>query len=160
MTQQGPELKTAYTFKDFLSWALLALVPVLTAIHAISRASLIWTAVYIVVLAGCLLVVHRFFCTHCPHYKNTGRTTKCIFLWNFPAVFEPKTGAAGFMEKSATALAGIVAVAFPVYWLLALPILLAVYLLAWAVLFIFLNRYECIRCIYRECPMNRADDKP
>lgn len=156
MTHQDPELKTAYTFKDFLAWVLPALIPVLTAIHIISGSSLIWTAVYILVLVVCLLVIHRFFCTHCPHYKNTGKTTKCIFLWNFPAFFKPKTREAGFMEKTAASLAGVVALAFPVYWLLAAPLLLAVYVLSWAVLFIFLNKYECVRCVYRDCPMNRT----
>lgn len=156
MARQDSNRRTAYTFTDFLAWTLLALVPVLTAIYCISRESAFWTAAYIVILAGCFLVVHRLFCTRCPHYKNAGRATKCIFLWNLPAFFEPRPGPLRLSEKAGVSLAMIIAVAFPVYWILAHPVLLVVYAVSWIVLVAFLNKYECPRCIFEECPMNRA----
>lgn len=161
MTQQSTGPKTFYTFTDYISWTLLTLIPILTAIYGISRTSLIWTAVYLIVMAICFaVIIYRFFCTHCPHYKNTGQSTKCIFLWKVPAYFTPRPGPLGFFDKLMVAAGFIIALLFPVYWLLAHPLLLIIYALSWAVIVIFLNKYECIRCINSDCPMNRAHEKP
>lgn len=157
--QQDPNLRTSYSFTDFAAWTLLVLIPVLTAIYSISRASVFWTVIYIIVLAGGLAAVYRFFCTHCPHYKNSGNTTKCIFMWKMPAFFAPRTGPQGFLEKSATGIAVLIVFAFPIFWLLAHLLLLLVYVISWAVLIIFLYKYECVRCIYKDCPMNRTHNK-
>ena len=157
MTQHDPKLKNAFTFSDFLAWTLLALIPILTAVYAISRVSLTWTAVYLIVLGVCFAgIIYRFFCTHCPHYKNAGRTTKCIFLWGVPGYFEPRPGPLGFFDKFMVFAGFAVAVGFPLYWLAAKPLLLVVYAISWAVLAAFLNKYECIRCINDNCPMNRT----
>ncbi|MFW6052795.1 MAG: hypothetical protein ACOC8I_02680 [Desulfosalsimonas sp.] len=161
MTQQDADLKKTYTFADYISWTLLTLIPVLTAIYGISRASLLWTLIYLIVMAICFAgIIYRFFCTHCPHYKNTGQSTKCIFLWKVPAYFAPRPGPLNFFDKFMVSAGFIIAVAFPVYWLLASPLLLIIYALSWAVLFIFLYRYECIRCIHKDCPMNRVTESP
>ncbi|MFO7838913.1 MAG: hypothetical protein R6X08_05395 [Desulfosalsimonadaceae bacterium] len=157
MNSQQPKLKTAYSFTEFLSWTLFIAIPVLTAIYAISRVSALWTALYIIVCALCFLgVEYRFFCTHCPHYNNTNGKTRCMFLWHIPAYFKPRPGPLSFSDKLAAAAGFVVVIAFPVYWLLAHPLLLLVYLLAWALIGIFLRRYECIRCIHKDCPMNAA----
>lgn len=161
MTQQDSNLKDAFAFSDFLAWTLLALIPMLTAVYGISRASIIWTIIYLIVMAACFAgLVYRFFCTHCPHYKNSGRTTKCIFLWGVPAYFEPRPGPLGFFDKLMVFLGLLIAVAFPVYWLLASPLLLLIYAISWIVLTVFLYKYECIRCIHKDCPMNRVPQQP
>lgn len=160
MTCSDQGLKTSYTFADYLSWTLLTLIPVLTAVYGIYRASIAWTLIYLIVLIFCFaVIIYRFFCTHCPHYKNSGRSTKCIFLWGVPAYFTPRPGPLNFFDKLMVFLGFIIALAFPVYWLLADPLLLLIYAISWAVLSIFLYRYECIRCIHRDCPMNRAVEK-
>ncbi len=160
MMQQNPELKTSYTFTDYLAWTLLTLIPVLTAIYGISRVSIAWTGVYLIVMAVCFAgIIYRFFCTHCPHYKNSDKTTKCILLWGVPAYFTPRPGPLSFFDKSMVFLGFFVAIVFPVYWLLSSPLLLLIYAISWAVVMIFLNRYECVRCIHRDCPMNRTLQK-
>ncbi|MFO7861127.1 MAG: hypothetical protein R6U41_07885 [Desulfosalsimonas sp.] len=93
MTRQASNLKQTFTFTDFLAWTALALIPVLTAIHCISRDSMIWTGIYTLVAAACLVAVHRFFCTHCPPYSNAGKTTRCMFIQGLPAFFKPRPGA-------------------------------------------------------------------
>lgn len=161
MAQQDTGVKTSYKFSDYLAWTLLALIPVLTAIYGISRTSVAWTAVYIVIMAACFAgIVYRFFCTHCPHYANEGKTTKCIFLWGVPAYFTARPGPPGIFDKAMVFSAMAVAVLFPVYWLLAEPLLLVIYALSWAVLMTFLYRYECVRCAHRDCPMNRVPEIP
>ncbi|MFP3980194.1 MAG: hypothetical protein ACLFUY_02280 [Desulfobacterales bacterium] len=161
MMAQDSNLKTDFAFSDFLAWTLLTLIPVLTAVYAISRVSITWTVIYLIVLAVCFAgIVYRFFCTHCPHYKNSGRTTKCIFLWGVPAYFEPRPGPLGFFDKFMVFLGFLIAVAFPVYWLLASPLLLLIYAISWIVIAAFLYKYECIRCIHKNCPMNRAPQQP
>lgn len=151
------ELKKSYSFKEFLTWLLFFLIPVLTAIHSVSRSSAAWTFIYILVLVVCFAgIEYRFFCTHCPHYKNTGRSTKCMFLWNFPAFFSPRPGPLGIHERAAAALGFIIAIAFPVFWLLKTPLLLLVYLISWGLLVVFLRKCECSRCINRSCPLNSA----
>jgi hypothetical protein len=157
MKPQGSGLRQAFSFTDFLAWVFLALIPVLTAIYAISRQSMVWTGIYVIVLAAGLAVMHRFFCTHCPHYNNTGKSTRCMFFWGLPAFFTPRPGPLAPMDKAAAGFAMIIAVIFPVYWLLGHLLLLAVYALAWAVMGMFLFKYECIRCIYHDCPLNQAD---
>jgi hypothetical protein len=150
-------LKETYAFGDYLAWTLFAAIPVLTAIHAISRVSIAWSVIYIIVLGVCFAaVLYRFFCTHCPHYANRGGKTYCLFLWGFPAYFKPREGPLLPHEKLLTALAFLVVVAFPIYWLLAAPILLLVYIISWGAIVAFMRKYECIRCIYRHCPMNQA----
>ena len=160
MMARNSNLKTDFTFSDFLAWSLLALVPVLTAVYAISRVSIAWTVIYLIVLAVCFAgIVYRFFCTHCPHYKNSGRTTKCIFLWGVPAYFEPRPGPLGFFDKFMVFLGFLIAVAFPVYWLTASLLLLLIYAISWIAIAGFLYKYECIRCIHRDCPMNRVKEE-
>ncbi|HMA67967.1 MAG TPA: hypothetical protein VKO20_09115 [Desulfosalsimonadaceae bacterium] len=161
MNSQQPKPKTAYSFTEFLSWTLFIAIPVLTAIYAISRTSAIWTAIYIIVCAVCFLgVEYRFFCTHCPHYNNTNGKTRCMFLWHLPAYFKPRPGPLQFSDKLAAFLGFAVPIVFPIYWLLAHPLLLLVYLLGWALMGTFLKRYECIRCINKNCPMNAAPAEP
>ncbi len=45
---------------------------------------------------------------------------------------------------------------FPVYWLVRDPLLLGGYVVSWALFFLTARRYECVRCINFECPMNRV----
>ena len=160
MMAQNSNLKNTFAFTDYLAWTLLTLIPVLTAVYAISGTSITWTVIYLIVMAVCFAgIVYRFFCTHCPHYKNSGRTTKCIFLWGVPAYFEPRPGPLGFFDKFMVFLGFLIAVAFPLYWLLASPLLLLIYAISWIVITTFLYKYECIRCIYKDCPMNRVKEE-
>lgn len=157
MNAQQPPLKTSYSFTDCLTWTLFFAIPVLIAVFATARASVLWMLLYLIVFALCLLGIGcRFFCTHCPHYNNSNGKTRCIFLWHMPAFFKPRPGPLHFYDKILTALGFIIAVAFPVYWLLAYPLLLLAYLIAWALIGVFLKRYECNRCINRNCPLNAA----
>ncbi|MGB9929427.1 MAG: hypothetical protein ACPK85_13665 [Methanosarcina sp.] len=45
---------------------------------------------------------------------------------------------------------------FPVYWLIRDPLLAATYIVSWLIFFLTARRYECVRCIYFECPLNAA----
>jgi len=159
MNPQKQTLKTAHSFTDYLAWTLFAAIPILTAVYAISRVSAAWTAIYILVLAFCFLgIEYRFFCTHCPHYKNNGGKTCCLLLWHVPAYFKPRPGPLEFYDKIFTFLGFVIAIGFPLSWLLAYPLLLLLYIISWALIGIFLVKYECSRCINRNCPMNTVAD--
>jgi hypothetical protein len=157
MKTHGSQPREVFSFTDFLAWVLFALIPVLTAIYAISRQSVVWTIIYIIFLAGGLAVMHRFFCTHCPHYNNTGKSTRCMFFWSLPAFFTPRPGPLKLLDKAASGFAMLIAVIFPLYWLFGHLLLLFVYIISWTALGMFLYKYECIRCIYNECPLNQVD---
>jgi hypothetical protein len=157
MNDHQPTMKNTYSFGDYLVWSLFAAIPVLTALYAISRASLAWTVVYLIVFAVCLGgIEYRFFCTHCPHYGSGGGKTRCLFLWGVPAWFKPREGPLRFYEKILAGLGFAVVILFPVYWLLPHILLLLVYLIAWVLIGVFLKRYECGRCINRNCPLHPA----
>ena len=108
-------------------------------------------------LAG-LLTLCRFFCSHCPHYGRNGKTVKCLFLWGLPKFFQPRRGPLGWRAKGLALLAAVVMVLFPLYWLLDQPGQLLVYAVALTAVGMTLRRYECSRCIYHDCPANRAPD--
>ena len=90
MAENCKELKHRHTFGDFLYWNLMLAIPLLTACVAIAAVSILWLGVYLVVGFGCILVIYRFFCSHCPHYAQGQKTVKCLFLWGIPKFFEPR----------------------------------------------------------------------
>ena len=148
-------LKTRYKFSDYIYWNLFAAIPFIIAFITILNSSLIWAGVYILVfLAQFLIVEYRFFCSHCPHYCQNEYTTKCLFLWGIPKYFKARPYPLTIFDKSMMILGFLIIILFPIYWLITQPLLLVIYLLAWAVLGLTLKRYECNRCIYFHCPAN------
>ena len=56
------------------------------------------------------------------------------------------------------AVATLVVVAVPFYWLAAEPGLLIIYLMSLAVFAITVRRHECGRCVYYNCPSNKVPE--
>lgn len=157
MSQHETELKTRHAFKDFLYWTAHLLVPVLTACVAILKCnSITGLVLYIMVGIAGAAVVYRFFCTHCPHYAREGKLLKCMFFWGFPKFFKPDPGRMSILHKLASFAAAGVVVFFPLYWLSRQPGLFVIYFLSLLVLFATIRRNECPRCVYKDCPLNRA----
>ncbi len=152
-----PAIKKTHSFSDFLYWNMFFAIPLFTAILAIFKHSVLWMSFYIVICVLMLMVICRFFCTHCPHY-NTGNTIKCMFLWGFPKLFEYRPGPYKFRDKLMTFLAAVVLLGFPVYWFLMEPGLFIIYALSLIVFFISVRRYECIQCVNRHCPVNAVPE--
>lgn len=159
MDEQGQQLKTHHKFVDCLYWVSAAMVPFITACIGISNISIIWTIMYIFVFIAVLIVVYRFFCTHCPHYIKSSNTTKCMFIWGVPKFFKPRPGPLKFIEKAVSLIAPIILVCFPFYWLFPQKGLLVIYILSLAVFIAALRRYECGRCIYFHCPVNNVPEE-
>jgi hypothetical protein len=156
MIENCHDLKQRHSFADYLYWSLMAAVPLLTAATAIAAVSALWLGVYLLVLLAGLLMLCRFFCSHCPHYARSGKTVKCLFLWGLPKFFEPRPGPPGWRAKGLSLLTAVVMVLFPLYWLLDQPGPLLIYAAALTAVGMTLRRYECSRCIYRDCPANRV----
>lgn len=151
-----PELRERFSFKDFLFYTSLLAVPIFTAILAIFKHSLIRGIIYLVlagVLSGCIL---RFYCTHCPHYTRDERRLNCMFFWGLPRFFSPRPGPLNFADKLVAFGAPAVLPVSPLNWLILEPGLLILYLLSLAGFGASVYRNECHRCIYHECPMNKA----
>lgn len=156
MEQDCRGLKERYTFSDFLFYTCLLAVPLVTAVAALWRHSPGWAVGFVllaIVVTGLLL---RYFCTRCPHYTRDEPLLRCIFFWGLPKPFPPRHGALDGVDKLVTAGASALLLLFPVYWLLMEPWLLVVYLLSLAGFAAAVHRNECPRCIYTECPANRA----
>ena len=149
--------RTEYRLGDFLFYTCLLAVPVVTAATAILKHSALWTILFLLLSAGVVLLLLKFFCTRCPHYTRQGSTLKCIFFWGFPKLFTPRGGGYDHLDLAVTGLAAAAVVLFPVFWLLKEPGLFLIYLLSWAGLAAAIYRSECERCIHLECPMNRAE---
>jgi len=154
MTSDQSPLKQKYTFLDFFYTIMTGTIPFLVSCLAIAKSSVFMLVVYIVIGLAVIVIIYRFYCTHCPHYTGTDKTVKCIFFWGMPKVFSPIPGPLTGMGKAITFLAAIVLFVFPIYWLLGRLMLLIIYLLSSAVLVVGIRRNECSRCIYFDCPSN------
>lgn len=150
-------LKTEYSTKDRLYWNFLSVLPFLIASIAIIRDSLNWVAVYIgISLFFFLIVEFRFFCTHCFYYIRSKGCVKYMMLSGVPKIFKNRHGPHSPFEKAITVLGALCVFFFPIYWLIKDPLLLGAYIVAWVLFFLTARRYECVRCVNFECPMNRV----
>ena len=158
MIHSRNQLKSHYRISDFLFHIVLLSVPLLTAILAIAKASVLWTIVFIGLGAGITVIILKFYCTRCPHYIREGKYLKCIFFWGLPKFFTKRPGKPDISDKTITYSATIVFLIFPVYWLLMSPGLLFIYILSLIALGAAIYRNECDRCIFFECPANRVPE--
>ncbi|MCC4770577.1 hypothetical protein FXV91_10385 [Methanosarcina sp. DH2] len=150
-------LKTEHSARDRLYWNFFNMIPFLIGSIAIARDSLKWVAVYIgIALFFFLIIEFRFACTHCLYYIRSKGCVKCMMLSGVPKIFKARPGPHSPFEKAMTALGALPMFLFPVYWLIRDPLLLGAYIVAWALFFLTARRYECIRCLNFECPMNRV----
>ena len=154
MNESKAQLKTHHKFSDYLYWNLVAAVPIITACIAILKNSIMWLILYIIVCILLIIVLYRFFCTHCPHYTQSANTTKCMFFWGIPKYFKSRPGPLNLFEKAISIIVPIVLILLPLYWLSLQPDLLVIYLLSLAVLGATIRRNECSRCIYFHCRVN------
>lgn len=159
MNASKDQLKTSHRLYDCLYWNSFLAVPLITACVAIAKSSLVWMIVYIVMsLVIFVVVLFKFFCTHCPHYIHSDNTVNCMFIRWAPKYFQPKQGPYEPQEKAIVALALLVWVVFPFFWLHLHIGLLAIYVISLTVLVATMKRYECGRCIHFECPANSVPE--
>lgn len=150
-------LKTEHSARDRLYWNFLNVIPFLIGSIAIARESFKWVAVYIGIALFFFLVIELgFACTHCSYYIRSKGCVKCMMLSGVPKIFKARPGPHSPFEKTVTILGALSVFLFPVYWLIRDPLLLGAYVVAWALFFLTARRYECVRCINFECPMNRV----
>ncbi|AKB73407.1 hypothetical protein MSLAZ_0146 [Methanosarcina lacustris Z-7289] len=150
-------LKTEHSTRDRLYWNFFNLIPLLIGSIAIARDSLKWVAVYIgIALFFFLVIEFRFACTHCLYYIRSKGCVKCMMLHGVPKIFKAHPGPHSPFEKVMTVFGALAMFLFPVYWLVRDPLLLGGYVVSWALFFLTARRYECVRCINFECPMNRV----
>jgi len=151
-------VKKQHRFTDFLYWNMFVALPIMTACTAIFKESPVWMVVYIIICIFLVAVIYRFYCTHCPHYVQGAKTTKCMFFWGMPKFFDSRPGPLSLFEKTMSFAAPVIIALIPLYWLILQPGLLAVYILSVAVLVATMRRNECSRCIYFHCPVNRVSE--
>ena len=154
MNETKTQLKMHHKFSDYVYWNLLVSVPIITACIAILKNSIVLLILYIIVCICLMIVVYRFFCTHCPHYTQSANKTKCMFFWGMPKYFNPRPGPLNLFEKAISLIAPIIMILLPFYWLILQPGLLVIYFLSLAVFGATIRRNECGRCIYFHCPAN------
>lgn len=158
MIHSRNELKTRYSFSDFLFYICLFSVPFVTAFISILKTSIYWSIAFVGLAIGITVLILRFYCTHCPHYTREEKYLKCIFFWGLPKFFTTRPGTLPAVDKVITFSATALLVLFPIYWLRMTPGLLAVYALSLVGFFAAIYRNECHRCIYIECPANRVPE--
>ncbi len=158
MTLDQPHLKQKHTFLDFLYTIMASAIPFLLGCIAIAKVSVFMVVVYIVLGLAMVVIIYRFYCTHCPHYTGADKTVKCMFFWGLPKFFSPTPGPLTGLEKAITFSAAIALFIFPIYWFMAQPMLLIIYLLSSAVLVMGIRKNECSRCIYFDCPANNVPE--
>ncbi|AKB34461.1 hypothetical protein MSSIH_3771 [Methanosarcina siciliae HI350] len=150
-------LKADHSIRDRLYWNFFNMIPFLIGSIAIARDSLKWVAVYIgIALFFFLVIEFRFACTHCLYYIRSKGCVKCMMLSGVPKIFKARPGPHSSFEKAMTILGALPMFLFPVYWLVRDPLLLGAYGVSWVLFFLTARRYECVRCLNFECPMNRV----
>lgn len=82
-----------------------------------------------------------------------------MMLSGVPKIFKDRPGPLSLFEKIITVLGALPVFLFPVYWLISDHLLLGAYIVAWVLFFLTAHRYECVKCINFECPMNRVPAK-
>ncbi len=156
MNPAEKNLKTAHGFKDAVFYNLLFATCYFTALYAIYRHSVTWLVLYVILSFFVGLAVIKFFCAYCPHYRNSGKTVKCMFFWHMPKMISAREGKPDSKDKLITAAAFAVFFLAPVYWLVMSPGLLVIYILSASALLVGIRNYECRRCIYFGCPANNV----
>ncbi|WP_440946514.1 hypothetical protein ACSAZL_21155 [Methanosarcina sp. T3] len=157
MSSPGIPLKTDHSARDRLYWNFFNMIPFLIGSIAIAKDSLKWVAVYIgIALFFFLVIEFRFACTHCLYYIRSKGCVKCMMLSGVPKIFKARPGPHSPFEKAMTILGALPMFFFPVYWLVKDPLLLGAYAVSWILFFLTARRYECVRCLNFECPMNRV----
>ena len=154
MIDSKDQLKTRHQFGDYLYWTLFFAIHIVAGGVAIWRHSIVWLICYVVVGVSLLLLLYKYYCSHCPHYIQSNKSTKCMFFWGVPKIFEERPGPLSFHEKAISIIAPVVWVLFPLYWLILEPGLLVIYLLSLVVFGLSVRRNECTRCVYVHCPVN------
>jgi len=158
MSEPEVKLKKQHKFHDYLYWNLVASVPIITACMAMFKVSIVLFGFYIALLVFMMIIIYRFFCTHCPHYINSEKTVKCVFYWGIAKYFKARPGPLNLFEKGMSLIAPLILIFFPIYWMRLYPDLLVIYLLSLAVFGITIRRNECVRCIYSDCPANCVNE--
>jgi len=152
-------LKAKHQFLDFLYWSLVVSIPFMTACVAIAETSMIGLILYIIACISLVMVILRFYCIHCPHYHQSGKTLKCMFFWWMPKFFKAESRPLSLLGKGVALITCLIIIMLPVYWLLQRPGLLIIYILSFGVLGATLRRYECKRCVYFQCPSNSVPEE-
>ena len=150
-------IKKQHRFHDFLYWNLLLAVPLVTACIGIANHSLAGLTAFLLLVVMMAGVIYRFFCTHCPHYIQGEKATRCMFFWGMPKFFTEKPGPLNRKEKAISIAAPLVMLSFPLPWLMDQPGLMLIYLMSLAVTGWTMWRQECVRCAYTDCPANRVE---
>ena len=151
-------LKQRYTFGDYLFYTGQLAVPLLTAGLAIGRQTWLGLIGYVLLCAGGVALVLKFYCSRCPHYTREETSLRCIFFWNLPKFFAPRPGALDKTDKLVLWVAPLALLGIPFVWLVHEPGLLAIYTLSTVIFAAAVRRHECHRCIYFACPLNQVPE--
>jgi len=152
------QMKERHHFSDWIYWNCFATLPALTAVVGVARVSITGLIFLILVAAVAVGLIFRFFCTHCPHYVRNDSRLHCMFFWGTPKLFTARSGPLSGLSKAVAWGAPSILFLLPVYWLIAQPALMIIYLLSTGIFLATLQRTECGRCTYRRCPANRVPD--
>ena len=153
-------LKHRYHFNDFIFHMAFMAIPAIAALAALIKHSPWAAGFFILILAGSILIIQRFFCSHCPHYCRDEKRLNCIFFWQTPKLFSQRPGPLSPMETLLSIAGPALILLYPVYWLIREPVLFMIYLLSILVFGASIRRNECTRCIYTHCPVNCAQADP
>ena len=159
MEDSTHSVKERHSLFDFLYWNVFALIPLLSACFAIVRHSTTWLIVYIIIFVIQFVIFeYRFFFTHCPHYCSDSKNIQCMLLWGIPKFFKKRPYALSTLDIAMLIAGFLIVIFFPLYWLIKSWQLCIVYFLSWYLLAMTLKRYECVRCIYFDCPANSVTE--
>jgi len=154
-------LTLKFAFSDYLYFKLLTLVPFFTALIGMwqNASTLWWIAGYLGVITWHTNITYRLFCPHCPYYRQSHKTTKCIMIWGIPKLYREKPEPASKMVSTLIIVDILITSIFPMYWLWQTWYLFVIYILSLTLLLVSLIKNECSRCIWFDCAKNSVPEE-
>lgn len=148
-------LKKEHKSYDRLYCLLIEAPYRIIAIVSIGKESLHWLGVYLLIFFILQVLILRFLCTHCPHYCKDSEKLYCMYLWGVKKIFRRRLSKPKSIDKNIVHACYYLVYLFPVYWIWPDILLLVVYFISIIGFITTLDRYECTRCIYFDCPNNK-----
>ena len=99
MLTSPDELKTRHRFADYIYWTLFFAIHFIAALAAISKHSIAWLVCYVAVGICLVLLILKFYCSHCPHYIQGKKSIKCMFFWGIPKCSSQDPGHCGHLKR-------------------------------------------------------------
>ncbi|MBU1237218.1 MAG: hypothetical protein KJ634_01890 [Gammaproteobacteria bacterium] len=152
------QLANGFSLREKLYAQITFFTMAIVGIIGIARADWPWLLPYLVVFGYGVpgIVMRHLTCPRCPHLFEHGDCLQFPPRWTLWLVTRRKATPFSAGERWLFHLIFVLLPIYPLYWLRAQPLLLAVFVAAAAMWYLGQWLYYCKRCRVKACPYNRV----